>query len=104
MLPSLHRISGFLFSLIAGSFFVAYLLLRNELMAPWPQWWMRIADTPLLLVGILYGGASLSLSISKKEKTSRFLFFFVMIPLLALFFFLLALNYWDVLGLPKGAA
>ncbi|MFH1443880.1 MAG: hypothetical protein ABIG34_00630 [Candidatus Peregrinibacteria bacterium] len=98
----LHRIAAVFFYLLAGSFFVSYLLLRNNLLLPWSQWWLNIADIPLALVAVLYGGSSLYRSIKRSEGTSWPLLILIGIPLLALFTFLVALNFWGVLGLPQG--
>ena len=98
----LHRFSGFLFYLLAGSFFVCYLLLRNELWLPWSEWWLKVADLPLALVAVLYGGTSLYRSVKRKEGVSVPLLILIGVPLLAFFTFLIFLNFWNVLGLPQG--
>ncbi|MEI8230906.1 MAG: hypothetical protein WCG83_07280 [Candidatus Peregrinibacteria bacterium] len=101
---TLHSLSSFLFYLLTGSFFIAYLLDRNSLLLPWSDWWMKIADLPLALVALLYGGSSLYFSVKRKEGVSWGVLLFIAIPLTALFIFLVILNFWNVLGLPKGAA
>ncbi|KKW38283.1 MAG: hypothetical protein UY85_C0037G0018, partial [Candidatus Peribacteria bacterium GW2011_GWB1_54_5] len=44
------------------------------------------------------------LSVTIPQKKSPILALVIIIPLLALFTFLLLLNYWELLGLPGGAA
>ncbi|MDD5041774.1 MAG: hypothetical protein PHX87_05220 [Candidatus Peribacteraceae bacterium] len=100
----LHRLSAILFYLLAGSFFVSYLLLRNGIGLAWPQWWMNIADLPLALVAALYGGSSLYRSVKRTEGVSKPLLIVISIPLLAFFTLLIVLNFWNVLGLPQGPA
>ncbi|HLD32995.1 MAG TPA: hypothetical protein VJB10_05410 [Candidatus Peribacteraceae bacterium] len=104
MTRHLHRLAAVLFYTLGLSFFGAYLLNANELYAPWPQWWLSIADLPLILCGLLYGGSSLYLSVTIPQKKSPILALVIIIPLLALFTFLFLLNYWELLGLPGGAA
>lgn len=102
----LHAFSAFFFYLLGASFFAAYLLMRNELGAPWAAWWLKVADLPLIAVAILYGGTSFYRSVKRKEGLSVPLFVFVSFPLLVLFLFLVLLNFWNILGpfgLPQGA-
>lgn len=98
----LHRLSATLFYLLAGSFFLSYLLVRNSVGLPWSQWWLSVGDLPLALAAILYGGTSLYRSIKRREGISWLLLIFIGLPLLAFLTFLIALNFWDVLGLPTG--
>lgn len=100
----LQRISAALFYLLAGSFFVSYLLFRNELWLPWSLWWMKVADLPLALIAALYGGASLYRSVKQRDGLSWPLLILIGLPLLALFTFLVALNFWNVLGLPQSSS
>ena len=97
MLRDLHRISAALFYLLGTSFFVAYLLFKNLLGGIWPTWWMQVADLPLILSAIVYGGLSLYLSIAKSETKSVTAAIVIGIPLAALFVFLLLLNFWNVI-------
>lgn len=97
----LHRVSAILFYLLAGSFFIGYLLLRNNIGLPWSQWWLKVADLPLALIAVLYGGTSLYRSVKQREKASRGLLLAIGLPILALFTFLVILNFWTVLGLPQ---
>jgi hypothetical protein len=101
---TLHRISAVLFYLLAGSFFIGYLLARNTLLLPWSEWWLKVADGPLLVVAALYGGTSLYRSVKRREGVSWVLLTTIGLPLLALALLVLTLNFWNVLGLPQGPA
>ena len=94
----LHSISATLFYLLGISFFGSYLLQRNLLGGLWPKWWMEVADLPLILIAGLFGGTSLYLSLTKGEKRSIIAMIFIGIPLIALFLFFVALNFWEVLS------
>lgn len=96
MIPYLKRFSGTLFYLLGGSFFIAYMLHFNQI-SPWASWWMKVADLPLALVGVLYGGSSLYSSVKPKNGDSASLMIILGIPLLATFAFLVVLNFWPIL-------
>lgn len=96
MLKHLHSLSAILFYVLGASFFVAYLLHFNKLLGLWPRWWFEVADMPLIIAAILYGGTSLFLSIYNPERSSTALKYSIAIPLIALFLFLVALNYWSL--------
>ncbi|MBM3228065.1 hypothetical protein FJZ27_04390 [Candidatus Peribacteria bacterium] len=96
----LQRFTGTCFYLLAGSFFVGYLLLRNSIAGLWPAWWMQVADLPLALFGVLYGGISFYRTIHKGERASWGKIITIAIPLIIIFAALFALNFWVVLGLP----
>lgn len=104
MTEHLHRLSAVLFYALGSSFFGAYLLFTNGLYAPWPEWWLSVGDLPLLLCGMLFGGSSLYRSVKHPKDVSVVLALVIVIPLAALFTFLLILNYWEILGLPGPAA
>jgi len=90
----LHKLSAFLFYLLGSSFFAAYLLHFNHLYGPWPQWWMSVADLPLILIAMLFGGTSLYVSVIKPGKKSAIASLVIGLPLTALFTFLVMLNFW----------
>ena len=92
----LHRLSGILFYLLGGSFFLAFMLQYNEI-GIFGGWWLRVADLPLALVGILYGGSSLYLSVKPKNKDSKILMSIIGIPLIMIFFILIVMNFWPVI-------
>lgn len=96
----MHKLSGILFYVLGTSFFLAYLLFQNGLYAPWPEWWLSVGDLPLLLIGMLYGGSSLYLSVAQPKVKSTALALCIIVPLAALFIAIATLNYWELLGLP----
>jgi hypothetical protein len=100
----LQRFTGIFFYLLAGSFFLGYLLLRNSIGGPWPAWWMQVADLPLALMGVLYAGTSFYRTVHRGDKASWGKIVTITIPLLAIFAALFALNFWMVLGLPQAPA
>jgi len=95
MISYLHRLSGILFYLLGGTFFLAFMLQYNQV-GIFGGWWMKVADLPLALVGILYGGTSLYLSVKPKDGQSTALKFIIGIPLLLLFIGLVVMNFWPV--------
>ncbi|MCA9370900.1 MAG: hypothetical protein KC680_02990 [Candidatus Peregrinibacteria bacterium] len=101
MVNYLKQLSGFLFYLLGGSFFLAYLLMVNQ-MTPIGGWWLKVADLPLAFVGLLYGASSLYLSVKPKDRESRALFYTIGIPAVAIFSTLLVLNFWPALSLVSG--
>lgn len=96
----LQKFTGMLFYLLAGSYFVGYLLLRNSIGGVWPGWWMQVADLPLALVGILYGGTSFYRTVHHGERTSWGTLIAIAVPLMVIFVGLVLLNFWTMLGLP----
>ncbi|TSD00446.1 MAG: hypothetical protein Greene101449_165 [Candidatus Peregrinibacteria bacterium Greene1014_49] len=99
----LQRLTGTLFSLLAGSYFLGYLLLRNSIGGVWPGWWMQVADLPLALVGILYGGTSFYRTVHHGEKASWVKLIIIAIPLIAIFAALVILNFWTILPVPQAS-
>lgn len=102
MLKYFHQLTAFLFFTLGISFFTAYFLLKNQMMMVPSAWWMQRADLPFSLVTILYGGLSLFISLNPKEKPAKALALVIAIPLALFFLILVILNFWEVLGLPKG--
>ena len=94
MLRYLHTLSAVLFYLLAGSFFLAYVLLRNALGGFWPLFWLQTADLPLLLSGLLYGGSSVYLSLQPEKNLSKSVALTIGIPLAVIFLLSLVLNFW----------
>jgi hypothetical protein len=93
MLPFLHTLSAALFYLLAGSFFAAYLLIRNNLFESAAHTWMQTGDLPLLLVGILFGGISIYRSLTSDASASRILLIAVSVPLTLFFLAILYVNF-----------
>lgn len=97
----LHQLSGFCFYLLGSSFFAAALFLRSNIAAPWPGWWLQAADLPLAAAAIVYGGTSLSLSVSPPEGPPRLHPAIIAFPLVILFALLITLNFWTLLPLAQ---
>ena len=95
MLTYIHKLSGFLFYLFGGSFFLAFMLQYNQI-STFGGWWLKVADLPLALVGVLYGGSSLYLSVKPRGKDSSSLKIIIAIPLSLLFVSLVVMNFWPV--------
>ncbi len=91
----MQKLTGTLFYILGGSFFLAYLLMYQAI-APLGQWWLNVADLPLILVGLLYGGCSLYLSVKPRGSESKSLFVTIGIPLAAIFSTLLLMNFWEL--------
>ncbi len=102
MVKYLHKLTAFFFFILGITFFTAYFLLKNGMMMTPSAWWMQRADLPFALVTIMYGGLSLFRSLNPNEKPAKALALAIAIPLIAFFLFLVVLNFWEVLGLPKG--
>ena len=97
MVTDLKRISGILFYLLGGSFFLAYLVHSNNL-SPLGLWWLTIADLPLALAGVVYGGTSLYTSVQPRDKHSKGLMITIGLPLLIIFGSLVVLNFYPLFG------
>lgn len=90
----LQRLSGAFFFFIGASFFVSVVLLRNDLHADAAAWWMQVADLPLALSAIMYGGTSLYGSLRNPHKQSGLLPWLIGIPLSVIFIIIAAMNFW----------
>ena len=91
----LHSLSAVLFYLLGLSFFGAYLLWRNEIEGALSLNWLTVADLPLLITGLLYGGTSVYLSIDQ-DHHSRGLAWWIGLPLLILFIVAAVFNFWPL--------
>ncbi len=89
----LHTLSAILFYILGTSFFLAIVLRQNAIAGTAPQVWMDIADLPLLLTGLLYGGVSLYRSVRNDEHVSHALIVGLALPLGILFSLLLITNF-----------
>ncbi len=85
MLPFLHKLSAILFFLIAGSFFIAYLLAHNEIGLPDSVLWLHVGQLPLASVALLYAATSMIASLSPGKKPGIGLILWISIPAIALF-------------------
>ena len=95
VLAYLQRLSGFFFYLLGSSFFIAYVLLQNDLYAREAAVWMQVADLPLAFSAVVYGGLSVYLSLQSPKKPSRVLPFFIGVPLAVFFGVMLVVNFWN---------
>lgn len=89
----LHTLSAVLFYILGGTYFGALVLDHNGVGSGYPRFWMDIADLPLLLTGLLFGGVSLYRSVRGDEDTSHALIVGLAIPLGILFALLLITNF-----------
>lgn len=92
MLRTLQHLSGFFFYLLGSTFFIAYILLKNKLWAVESATWIQIADLPLALSALTYGGLSLYLSV--RTDASKILAWLIGVPLALFFGLIVVLNFW----------
>jgi hypothetical protein len=92
----LQQLSGFFFYALGLSFFVAYVLVRNRIGGIYPAWWLQVADLPLALAAVTYGGVSLYQSVTAPGRRTRIAAFVIGIPLVLFFAALVAINFWKV--------
>ncbi len=90
----LQRVSGFFFFVLGTSFFGAWMLIRNKLWLTDAAIWMQIADLPLALSALVYGGTSLYLSLHRGAKPPKNLEWMIGAPLGLIFVMILVLNFW----------
>jgi hypothetical protein len=62
MLRFLHSLSAVLFTLLGLALFGVEVLWRQQIWMPWSQVLLTTIPTPLLAIGLLYGGTSIALS------------------------------------------
>lgn len=96
VLPFFRSLAGSLFYLVGGSFFIAYVLLKNNIYPLHAAWWMQVADLPFAATALLYGGLSLYQSLAG-SRASRVLPFVIGVTLVLLFVFLVFLNFWQAI-------
>lgn len=85
MLRYLHSLSAALFYLVAGSFFVAYLLLHNGMVTRLAAQYLYVGQVPILIVSLLYGGLSVYRSLQGETGASRTLAIIIAFPLALIF-------------------
>lgn len=93
VLQYLHALGGAMFFLLAGSLYVAYVLLKNGIGDAIPEWWLSVADLPTVFTGCLYGGLSFYRSLLRGDVHHRGIAATIAVPLLIAFFSLLAVNF-----------
>jgi hypothetical protein len=89
----LQRLSAFFFYVLAATFFLAFLLLRNGLGGWFPAYWLQVADLPLALSAVLFAGLSFYESM-RGGKHSPILAAAIGVPLSLFFVAILVLNFW----------
>lgn len=93
----LQNLSGVLFYVLGISFFAAYLLELNQVIT-WGFWWMKVADVPLALVAIIYGGTSTYLSIRPNDnKPAIGIAWTIGIVLTCVLVAVVVMNFWNIL-------
>ncbi|TSC59176.1 MAG: hypothetical protein Greene041619_12 [Candidatus Peregrinibacteria bacterium Greene0416_19] len=89
----LHQLSGILFYVIGATFFLSYVLMRNDILLPWSAWWLQAARLPFMLVAMMFGGFSVYLSLAAGRSHSRFLATMIAAPLVVFLLFLIVVNF-----------
>ena len=64
---NLHGVSGFVFFVLALTYVVMVLALRNGFMADFFLAIMRILDIPFAFVSLLYGGSTLAIQVNANK-------------------------------------
>lgn len=95
MTRTLSVLSAAVFYPLGLSAFLAFLCLRNDLLTPWPAFWLRVVDVPLAGAGLMMGAIALHRSLSDGE-TSRGLGWFIGIVAVLIFAIVVALNFWPL--------
>jgi len=67
-MDALRRASAALFYTLGTIVLVLFILLKRELIGPWASALLHVLDLPLLLFGMLYGGLSLTGSMTKGSR------------------------------------
>lgn len=67
---SLHRISALLFYILGSTVILGIILITRGMFTMGLTTVLNVLDLPLLFVGMLYGGSSLVLSMTKDEHVS----------------------------------
>lgn len=93
MLRFLHRLSAWMFYPLGLSFFAAYIAVRQDWAAPLARWWLGVLDLPLLICGLLYGAASVVLSISDDDRPSAVTAWSVLLPAVVILLAVLVVNF-----------
>ena len=93
MLRTLHSVAAVAFFLLAGSFFVAALCLQNAVEPLLAAWWMQVADLPLLVSALVYGGSALYFGLKKPGSSPGVLGWILLLLLAAVFIFFAVLNF-----------
>ncbi len=100
MTRPLSVLSALLFYPLGISAFLAYLFLRNDILTPWPAFWLRVIDLPLVGSGLVLGAIALHKSLSD-GRTSRSLGWFIGLTVFMLFTLAVVLNFWPLISPPS---
>lgn len=93
MTRTLSLLSALVFYPLGMSAFLAYLFLRNDILTPWPAFWLRVVDLPLVGAGLVLGAIALHKSLSDSQ-TSRGLGWLIGMTATVLFALAVVLNFW----------
>ena len=96
MLRYLHSLSTVLFYLLAGGFFLAYVLFHNGIATQWAALYLYAGELPLLIISLLYGGMSVYRSLQAEGGHSRSLGLAITLPLAILFILFLIIRFGHV--------
>ncbi len=86
-IKNLHGVSGFIFFVLALSYVVMVLALRNGFMADFFLVIMRILDIPFAFVSLLYGGSTLAMQVGANKEEDASSSWLLIIFLLCLILF-----------------
>ena len=93
MLPFFRSLAAVCFYVLGTTFILAYVFQQRGTGGGWPLWWLQVADLPLLLAGIVFGGASVVLSVEHDHGLSCSARLIVAFPLIAFFLFAVYLTF-----------
>ncbi len=68
MLRFLHQLSGVFFTILGLAFFGVEVLSMQGMWIPWSQVLLTTLPLPLAAVGLLYGGLSVTLGVTDRER------------------------------------
>lgn len=96
MLRFLHTLSAVLFTVLGTVLFGAEIVWRQGLWMPWSQVFLAMLPTPLIAVGLLYGGLSIVLSAQDGHRNRAIVGTFVGVVAIALFACFAVLRIWPL--------
>ena len=88
----LHTLSAILFYCLAGAFFLAYVLMTNNIAPASMAAFLYIGQLPLLLVSLTYGGLSIFHSLHREGAPANLLSVVIGVPAALFFLFILVLR------------
>lgn len=96
MLRFLHQLSAVLFTLLGTALFIVEILWRQEIWMPWTQVLLTTIPLPLLAIGLLYGGLSITLSVTEHRTRTAIVGVLIGIICLVLFAAFAMLRLWPL--------